>query len=205
VVVDLASRMAGNLTPELIDGEMLDVEFSHRRLGQTGEEEILRMLERKTGALLGYAAAAGACIGCGKTWTDCPQARDLDGFGRACGIAFQLQDDILGLVGDERSLGKPIGSDLREGKATVPLLHALRHAGPEQRRTFERTIGNPQAPAGDLAATTALIRELGGIAHAQRLAKTYLEAAQHHLEPIPESPAKAWIQAWAEFLFNRIS
>lgn len=203
VVLDLAARMAGHLAPELIDGEMIDVECSHRPLGQVGENDILPMLERKTGALLGYAAAAGACIGRGRTYDQCPEARSLDAFARACGVAFQLQDDILGLVGDERRLGKPVGSDLREGKATVPLLHALRHAAPGQRERLGQIVGNPRAVPGELAFATALVRELGGIDHARNLARTYLDTARKHLDSLPGTPARAWIEAWADFLSDR--
>jgi len=205
VVLDLMARLADQLAPQLIDGEMLDVEFSHLPITQVSEAEVLGMLEKKTGVLLGYAASTGACIGTGLPYDDCPQAQALNAFARACGVAFQLQDDILGIVGDERQLGKPIGSDLREGKATVLVLHALQQANASQEDRFHQVLGNPEATADDVAAATALLRDLGSIEHAQSLARRFLATAQQHLAILPPSPARDLLSAWAEFLFDRVS
>ena len=203
VVLDLAARLADRLAPQLIDGEMRDVEFSRRPLAALSEEDVLRMQEGKTGALLGYAASAGACIGAGRIHDDCPGARALDAFGRACGIAFQLQDDILGVVGDERQLGKPIGSDLREGKATVIVLHALRRADPGQQRLLRDVLGRPRAPSARIGEATRLLVELGSIDHARALAQHYIAEARAHLAELPPSSARALLAIWAECLVDR--
>jgi geranylgeranyl diphosphate synthase, type I len=203
VVLDLMARLTDQLAPQLIDGEMLDVEFSHRPPDELSEGEILNMQELKTGALLGYAASTGASIGTGRVYNDCPEARALNAFGRACGIAFQLQDDILGIVGDERQLGKPIGSDLREGKATVLILHALRHANGRDGDLLRRVLGNPQAPADEVAKATQLLTYLGSLEHTRVLARQYIAGAREHLAELPPSPSRDLLEAWGEFLFDR--
>ncbi len=205
VVLDLMARLADQLAPQLIDGEMLDVEFSHLPVDQVKEAAVLDMLEKKTGVLLGYAASTGACIGTGLPYADCAPAQSLAAFARACGVAFQLQDDILGIVGNERQLGKPIGSDLREGKATVLVLHALEQATPGQRDLLGRVLGNPHAPASEVAAATDLLRKLGSIEYAQALARQFLTKARTHLGALAPSPARDLLEAWAEYLFDRAS
>jgi len=203
VVLDLLARLTDQLAPQLIDGEMLDVEFSHRSPDELSEKEILNMQELKTGTLLGYAASAGACIGTGRGYRDCPEAQALDAFARACGIAFQLQDDILGIVGNEAQLGKPIGSDLREGKATVLILHALRQANGREGDLLRRVLGNPQAPTDDIAKATQLLTDLGSIEHTRGLAREYIAGARTHLGELPPSPSRDLLEAWGEFLFDR--
>jgi geranylgeranyl diphosphate synthase type I len=203
VVLDLMARLADHLAPQLIDGEMLDVEFSHLPIDQVTEAQVLHMLELKTGTLLGYAASAGACIGTACTYDQCPAAQSLDAYARACGIAFQLQDDILGIVGDEKQLGKPIGSDLREGKATVLVLHALREASPSQRRDLALLLGNDQGTPAQIEGAIQLLRELGSIDYASAMARTYIDHAMANLQTIPPSPAHDLLAAWGEFLFDR--
>jgi geranylgeranyl diphosphate synthase type I len=203
VVLDLMARLADQLAPQLIDGEMQDVEFSHLPVDQVTEEQVLRMLELKTGALLDYAASTGACIGKGQTYAACPEARLVGDFARSCGIAFQLQDDILGIVGDERQLGKPIGSDLREGKATVLVLHALRAASRPQRDAIQHVLGSGTATSGDISAAIGLLRELGSVEYAQAMARRYIGGARAGLAQLPPSAARDLLEAWGEFLFDR--
>jgi geranylgeranyl diphosphate synthase type I len=203
VVLDLMARLADQLAPQLIDGEMLDVEFSHLSVEQVTEDRILHMLELKTGALLGYAASAGACIGKGQPHDRCPEAQSVASFARAAGVAFQLQDDILGIVGDERQLGKPIGSDLREGKATVIVRHALRQANSTQRDQLLATLGNPTASKEAIALAGRLLRELGSIGYAQTKARAYIEHARQNLGQLPPSPARDLLAAWGDYLFER--
>ena len=124
VVLELIDRMATWLTPRLLEGEMLDVQFALTPFTGLTEDEVLDMLTKKTAALLEFAAWCGARIGMG----DDPQAEGFGQLGRfaaLCGTAFQLHDDLLGLTANEAALGKPIGSDIREGKRTLLMYRAL--------------------------------------------------------------------------------
>ncbi len=109
---------------ELVEGQMDDLAFEHR--DDVEVAECLRMAERKTGALLGAACAVGAsCAGAAE-----PVVRGFDEFGRGVGVAFQLVDDLLGIWGDPARTGKPVRSDLRSRKKSLPVVAALRSRTP---------------------------------------------------------------------------
>ncbi|MCK5805155.1 MAG: polyprenyl synthetase family protein [Lentisphaeria bacterium] len=203
VVAYLAERMDSNLLCRLIEGEMLDVQFSHRVLGRISEEEILRMLELKTGVLLEYAAVAGACIGLGTLPEEDPRIASLGLFARKCGVAFQLQDDILGVTGNEEHLGKPIGSDLREGKCTTIVLKALERANARQTSQLENVLGNQAATAGEVADATQVLAELGTVDYTRQLAERFLREAIDELFPLPDGRPKHCLRAWADFMLSR--
>ncbi|MEW5959967.1 MAG: polyprenyl synthetase family protein, partial [Chloroflexota bacterium] len=132
-----------------------------------------------------------------------PAVRNIAAFCGKCGIAFQLQDDILGIVGDESKLGKPVGSDIREGKRTTITLKAFREAGPAQRDRLKGILGNPKATNDDINVAANLLRELGGIEYTQNLARGYLDEALPLLAPLPQSEYKDLLLQWAEYLVER--
>lgn len=114
-VHDLA-REAGVLG--MIGGQVLDMDAEHRELDY---EALVRLQERKTGALMRTAAHMGCLIG----GASAEQTAAADRYTQYLGLAFQIQDDILDIEGDEHVLGKPIGSDRQNGKATFPMLLGL--------------------------------------------------------------------------------
>ena len=129
------------------------------------EEAVLDMLWKKTGALYEFAGRAGAAIALNEA---APRHRRksqaIARFGSLCGAAFQIQDDILGIVGDASQLGKPVGSDIREGKSTLLTLKALERADEGQRRAHHaQRLGDAATSAEDIAAVSALMRDLGVI------------------------------------------
>lgn len=198
----LQSYVLGNL----ICGELLDVQYG-MRTGQDwsdiDEDAILRMQELKTGVLYEFAAMAGAMLGKNTADSQDRQVHSLRLFARNCGIAFQLQDDVLGVVGDERTLGKPVGSDIREGKKTVIVYEALRNADARQRKLILRTLGDRDASDGDVNSVVALFQVLGGTDRARRLAEDYIAQALPHLDVIPASTHRDLLRAWADLMLAR--
>jgi geranylgeranyl diphosphate synthase type I len=203
VVLALAAQMEGRIVPRLIRGEMLDVCFAGQSPEQLAEADVLEMLRLKTGVLMEFAAVAGACLGNGRLPDDNPLASWLGEFAWRCGVAFQLQDDILGIVGDEKQLGKPVGSDIREGKRTVILLHALGEAAPADRGRLLAAFGNPLLAAAELAWVRQSLEQLGSIEYARQLAEAQLASARHALAKVPASPYRDWLEAWADFMVKR--
>ncbi len=203
LVVGLLSHFESRTIPQLIAGETLDVQLSGQPLESVTEEQVLSMLRLKTGVLLEFCGAAGAALGCGRPIGQSTLVDAIATFAGECGIAFQLQDDILGIVGDETKLGKPVGSDLREGKRTTVLLHAWRSCSDTERRLLERVLGNTAATDADVEATRNVLVERGGIAYTQQLAEAHVAKANEALGAVPDSDYKALLQAWARFMTNR--
>lgn len=127
----------------------------------------------------------------------------LGRFARDCGIAFQLKDDILGIVSDEGTLGKPIGSDIREGKKTVILQEAYANASADERRVMERTVGNRNALTEDIEEVKRIFRDRKGLEKAEELAASYINDAMKSLDVLPDSEYKTLLGLAADFMSAR--
>jgi geranylgeranyl diphosphate synthase type I len=204
---DLALALIRNLELDvhsaLIEGELLDVQFALRPPSEVSERDVLRMIEKKTGALFGFAGRAGAMIGLETKDARHPWVQAISSFCRDCGIGFQLQDDILGMVGDERKLGKQVGSDLREGKKTIPLARAWRKASPGERKRISRALGCKGLSHAEGLAVAELVVRLGGVAYAQALARNLVRSGLARLSDLPGSRYKDLLVSWGNFLIQR--
>jgi geranylgeranyl diphosphate synthase type I len=149
----------------LCEGQHLDMTFE--RLSDVSVQSYLRMIGGKTAALIGAAAWIGA-YAAGAQLT---QAEAAGRFGRELGLAFQMQDDILGLWGDEAVTGKSAVSDVASRKKTLPVLLALEHAVPERRQRLRDLYAQP----GDDAATIAEIMAILDGAQARTRAREYMQ------------------------------
>ncbi|MBU0677891.1 MAG: polyprenyl synthetase family protein [Verrucomicrobia bacterium] len=199
---------------ELISGETLDVQYGMTHAVEAldlSEDEIEHMLWLKTGVLYEFAGWAGALIGAGQYVpidTKKPSSPTeeailaIRSFTSNCGTAFQLQDDILGIVGVEEDLGKPVGSDIREGKQTVIVHEALKNAEPAQKEKILSVLGNKAATPEDISQVSNLFRE-HGVERAKERARGYIEKARQHLPHIPDGHHKELLRFWADFMINR--
>lgn len=203
LVTRLIRRMAASLTPKLLEGEMLDVQYSLSPDVSITEEDILRMLAGKTSALLEYAAWAGATIGLGNQATESTLPDSLGRFAGLCGTAFQLQDDLLGLTADEVVLGKPVASDIREGKRTLLVHYALESASEVERDQLLFALGNKEATVAQTRSAVDIIMRNGAAERVRKLADTYISQALDVLNLLPESDSKGLLRLWAAFLLAR--
>ena len=128
----------------------------------------------------------GAIVGGG----DKKEIEQLGFYAWNAGMAFQLVDDYLGAISDEETLGKPVGSDIREGKKTLFIIHALNEASPVEREKIDRVLGAKNASTSDLEEAQKILRELGSIDYSLRRAEAYAEKARKMLASFPESEAK---------------
>ncbi|NUP02039.1 MAG: polyprenyl synthetase family protein [Nonomuraea sp.] len=159
---------------ELVQGQTADMTFETRPwLGpeEVTAAEYTRMAAGKTGGLLGAAAATGTALGGAPELSDRMWAMGLD-----LGIAFQIADDVLGIWGDPRMTGKPVHSDLRRAKKTLPVLAALAEGGQAAHELSELLA---KGATDDATARRAahLIEEAGGRQRAQEVAGRHLAAA----------------------------
>jgi octaprenyl-diphosphate synthase len=169
----------------ICEGEVL--QFQMATLESYGFEGYQRVIEGKT-AVLVATALEGVALLTGVGPDDRAALREA---GMAYGRAFQMRDDYLDLLGDEAELGKPVGGDLREGKATYPILMLLEAGVPEVPELLRRHAGDP----GDVPLAIDLVRRHGAdVATRERIAAE-VEAACEALARFPEGPARSAITA----------
>jgi geranylgeranyl diphosphate synthase type I len=198
VTASAAIDLLGAATQELIRGQFADLDFEQRRDVALGE--CIAMAEGKTGALLACSAAIGATL----AGADRSRVDALAAYGMHIGVAFQLVDDLLGIWGDPARTGKPVGSDLRARKKSLPVTYAANAGGPasEELASWLATEG----PDSDAAVQRAagLVETAGGRAWAAEEARRRLAAAVQSLDPVSlAAPARDELVALARFVVDR--
>ena len=205
VTLKILKLLEGEYGPRLISGETLDTKngliYGKSRFFDRSEEEVLFMMAGKTGALFAISALSGALIGAKNADETAEECAALARFAENCGLAFQLQDDILGVISTEEKLGKPIGSDIREGKPTLLLLTAYKNATEEEKVFLRRTVGVSNDEQEILRAGDIL--RARGVEETRARAAAFLEEAKKNLDLLPDSPWKELLEAWRSFMLNR--
>jgi len=192
------TRAIAEATVEICEGQALDI-LAGRSEELPSKEEIVRLMELKTGALYKASAKMGALLA-GASAEDCEKMAE---FGRQIGIAFQLVDDILGTLGDPKVTGKPIGRDLLEGKKTLLVKIAFERMGEEDRMKVLKVFGKKTADEGDVREAIEAIRRSGAGAEVKRMALKYAEASREILEAFPPSPARESLLELIKFIVER--
>ncbi len=177
---------------DICDGEVLQL----RALGDLDLPltAYVEIAQKKTASLFAASAACGAIMGGGSA----EEIEALRAFGEAYGIAFQMNDDLLDMTADERSLGKPVGNDLTERKMTIPLVLALQSGNGNFRAQVARLYSG-QSHDG-IPGVIAGIAAEGGLAGTRREIATYVARAKTSLEPLRSSPAKKELVKLADAL-----
>lgn len=181
-------------------GELLQVERSR---DYWMEEEIyFRLIGDKTAALLAAACQLGALAG-GQSDAEIER---LGEFGEKVGIAFQIRDDILDLLGEESRTGKPIGNDIRENKITLPLLYALKQAERREAKAIIRLIrrgGSWRSRKSDYRDIVNFIERHGGVTYAMQTAQRFTGEALTLLDPYEDSLFKTSLINLVRFITAR--
>lgn len=201
VTIRLINELDTVVLNTLVEGEVLDIQYAHRPIESLTSALIEDMLWKKTGALYEFCGRAGAMIGVGGA--NSPYIEDVARFAALCGTAFQLQDDILGIIGNQEVLGKPVGSDLREGKRTLVVHHAYDRADDKERRLLLNTLGNPAALDSDVVRAIDLMRDLGAIDAVAARANELIRMANQYLAKLPDTPYRKLLGSWAEYMVKR--
>ncbi len=182
----------------LCEGQYLDLSFEGRL--DVDEAAYLEMIAAKTAALLEAASELGAFLGGG----DAAMIAALRSYGYALGMAFQVQDDILGVWGQEERTGKPQAADIVERKLGLAAVYALGRAGPAGRSTLERVYGGKgEVTAAEVAAVLAVLEEVGSRSYAEGVAARYCEEALGALGRLPAGPARKALEEVARSLLGR--
>ncbi|MEM1623230.1 MAG: polyprenyl synthetase family protein [Sulfolobales archaeon] len=150
------------------EGQALDILFTSR--DNVTVSEYVEMVKKKTAGLFKSSVLIGAII----AGASDDELAKLAEFATDIGIAFQIRDDELGLIGDEKTLGKPKYSDLREGKKTILVLYALERASDEQRRIILNSLGRSSATREELERVAKTIVEIGALDFSNKLAEEFV-------------------------------
>jgi octaprenyl-diphosphate synthase len=181
----------------LSEGEVLQLMKS----GDPGiaEKDYLRVVYNKTASLIAAASETGAVLaGAGETL----RGRMFE-YGKAVGIAFQLMDDILDYTGTEKELGKRPRQDLREGKITLPLLHALRETSPAERKAASALLAGKKRSDRDISFLARLVERNGGLEYTMRAARSYVDRGKRLVSLLPPSNARAALLSLSDFIVSR--
>lgn len=170
---------------DLVAGQSADLAFEER--ADVGVEECLAMAAGKTAALFAGACGLGALAADGTP----AQTAALRDFGHHLGLAFQLVDDLLGIWGDSRATGKPVGADLRRRKKSLPVVAAL-HSGTPAGRRLAELYGDGRAwESADILRATALVEQAGGRSWAEEEAARQRSTALDRLAAVALDPRAA--------------
>ena len=193
---DVAKIMA-EASNALSLGELFQMEIAH----WTGQSEIgyLRIIRSKTAALFSAACKIGAVLAeAGKD-----DIKMLSSYGDSVGLAFQIYDDILDIVGDEKVMGKPAGNDLREGKVTLPVIYALEETN--YSKSITSVIEKERTDDGSIKiALRTIIEETSAVDKAKEEAKKYIKAALRAAESLSSKEAKENLVNIANFITTRL-
>jgi len=195
------SRLIGKVSMELCEGELLQLQ--NRDNLSIDKATYFEILEGKTAALVGACTRLGARAG-----GACPEVQDaLDRFGRSIGSAFQVQDDLLDLLGTEEVVGKTLGRDLKKGKLTLPLIHHLASVNVHERgASLEMLEASSERFGGGVATSAPILEALnrtGSLEYARTTAEGLVERAKRSLDVLDESPAKSVLTLLADAVLTR--
>ncbi len=180
----------------LTEGQHLDMSFEQR--SQVSVAEYLRMIQGKTAALIGAGVAIGGLIGGAASGVD----ESLRRFGQSIGLAFQIQDDMLGIWGDPAVTGKAAGNDILRRKKSLPLLHALSDAryGVE----LDALLQKPDLSATDLPEALRLLAATGSHAYATQQMNDFYDAGLNTLrQALGDNAENSLLWATAQWLMQR--
>ena len=188
-------RILADTTNRIAEGEVL--QLLHVRNPDTDEAGYLRVIERKTAVLFAAATRLGALL----AGADAAACDALHDYGLNLGYAFQIADDVLDYASDADTLGKNLGDDLAEGKATLPLIHAIDHADAPTRAILRAAIEHGDAEA--MPVVLAAIGASDSLGYSRKRAGDYAQAAERALDGLPDSEYLAALRGLARYAVDR--
>jgi octaprenyl-diphosphate synthase len=188
-------RVLADATNVIAEGEVLQLMNCHN--ASVDEEHYLQVIRYKTAKLFEAATRLGAILGGAPREVE----EAVAAYGVHLGTAFQLIDDVLDYSGDRQSIGKNVGDDLAEGKATLPLIYAIKHGAPAQAALIRRAI--EQGGLEELGAVLDAIHGTGALDYTREQARCESRAACEAIVALPESQSRAHLLQLADFAVTR--
>lgn len=194
------ARIIGRASTVMCAGELL--QLHHRENASLDERTYFEILERKTAALIGAACELGALATLGFDRTDHPRVAAAGRFGRTLGVAFQIQDDLLDLTGEESVVGKSVRKDLEKGKLTFPLIHHLASADARTRGGTLRLMEDASR-AGGAPDLRDRLAATGSLEATRERATGLVRSAKEALGGLPDGPGRDLLACMADAVVER--
>lgn len=198
LIVNALHRLQGVVSRTVV-GESQDILIENK--GEATEQEILQMYENKTAR---YTIEGPLHLGAILARADEKMMQSLSDYSIPAGIAFQIQDDILGVFGTVGKTGKPVGSDVRQGKQTILVAKALEKASRAQKEILKKCLGNSDLTEKDLDEFKKVIIETKSLEYAQKLAQDLIAEAKGKIEKVEmNEEAREFLIGIADYMLNR--
>ena len=194
----LVNRVAW-MVRRVSEGQQLDIEFEDRL--NVSEDDYLEMIEGKTAVMFWICAEIGASI----SGADDETVQLMAEWGKALGLCFQLMDDVIDVLSDSATLGKPAGSDIAQGKRTLMIIHAMQQPdGPVKERLMAVLGRGEEVSEAALSDGLAALAELGSVDYAREKAEAFHAQAHACLDRLPENPALKALRELTDFQLARL-
>ena len=194
----LVNRVAW-MVRRVSEGQQLDIEFEDRL--NVSEDDYLEMIEGKTAVMFWICAEIGASI----SGADDETVQLMAEWGKALGLCFQLMDDVIDVLSDSATLGKPAGSDIAQGKRTLMIIHAMQQPdGPVKERLMAVLGKGEEVSEAGLSDGLAALAELGSVDYAREKAEAFHAQAHACLDRLPENPALKALRELTDFQLARL-
>ena len=194
----LVNRVAW-MVRRVSEGQQLDIEFEDRL--NVSEDDYLEMIEGKTAVMFWICAEIGASI----SGADDETIQLMAEWGKALGLCFQLMDDVIDVLSDSATLGKPAGSDIAQGKRTLMIIHAMQQPdGPVKERLMAVLGKGDEVSEAALADGLAALAELGSVDYAREKAEAFHAQAHACLDRLQENPAMKALRELTDFQLARL-
>ena len=182
---------------DVCEGQAYDKDFETRK--RVSLNEYMLMIGKKTGKMVSVASEMGAVIGGGSA----PEVRALREYGTNVGRAFQIQDDLLDVIADEKAFGKTIGGDIVEGKKTFLLIEAYARSRGADKALLRMIIERRGTPRKHIREVRAIYERCGVIDHAKKTIERNIIQANGQLSRLRETPAREMLYWFSQMLLNR--
>ncbi|MDI6829243.1 MAG: polyprenyl synthetase family protein [Armatimonadota bacterium] len=190
-------RAVAEAAVRMCEGEIRQIELQKHLVPSI--DSYLAMIQDKTAAFMSMCCRIGAlCV-------SAPSKAEaaLAAYGKNLGLAFQITDDLLDLVGNPKLTGKPIGGDIREGKATLPIILVLLKASQADRTSICRIIASDSVSVEDIEFVRRVAESTGVLEEARSIAGKFVADAIENLGKLPDSPASISLKELAEYVLSR--
>lgn len=195
------TRELAQIYTKLCEGQMYDISFETTPFEDLTQADVTGMQYLKTGVLFEFSCITGARLALKKT--EDPLIDLIREYAQLSGTAFQIQDDLMGIIGDSKEIGKPVGSDILTGKRTVIAVHAVTNGNERQRNILLETLGNRDASAEQINVCISTMEEIGSIQYAKLLAKDMAEKAIKLTAKLPQNFQTSLLAEFAKYMIER--